>query len=201
MKTDGSFWLADHASKDGRYVWLPIKPAACPSASDRRFSIYVSTDPVYGAYRCVYPIRGDHRNATPVIGARRQRIWRYIGTHKLLLATDTVLILSSLADSASSYKCEQTSTFCSEDNPLLPKHPTAAQLYSLKLGMTAGFITLNHWWYHAGSDWGYELWTAPLVFSNISAAKHNVDLAEKLSSAQRTERKRLRSDSHQRSLP
>jgi hypothetical protein len=194
MKTDGSFWLADRNVERGKYVWEPIKPTDCPNANDGRLSVYVSTDPVYGAYRCVYPGEDHRGGVAPMIGTKWQRVWRYMGTHKLLLTTDAALVLSSIADSASSYNCEQTSAFCSEENPMLPRHPSAAQLYGVKLGMTAGIITFDHWWYHRSRWWGYEFWTAPLIFSSVAATKHNVNLAEKLSSGQVTERERLGSD-------
>jgi hypothetical protein len=200
MKADGSFWLADRVYKNERYSWVPIKPTECPNSRDRRFSVYTSIDRVYGAYRCVYPAYGDGLDATPTIGSNSRSITHYVRTHKLLLITDTVLVLSSLADSASSVTCEQTSHFCGEDNPLLPRHPSPAQLYAFKMGVTGGIIVWNHYFVarKAGKwnlpKWYYESWSAGVIAGSIKATKSNVDLTERLSAAQTAERLRLRAD-------
>lgn len=155
-------------------------------------SVHTISESGSGSVRAV-----KSRKITP--GVRGGGVRRYIGTHKLLLLTDAALVLSSLADSATTVHCMQVSRFCSEENPLLPRHPSPAQVYGLKLGMTVGIVAWNHFYEHKAQQWGwsrplYVAWTIPLVTVSIAAAHHNVQFANQLSSAQAAARTRLLTD-------
>lgn len=192
MKTDGTFWLADRVESSGRYDWQPIKPTHCPNASDPDYAVYTAIDPQYGAYRCIYPGADKSEGSTLTIGTKRQKMGRYVRTHRFLLALDTVLVLSSLADSASSVRCEHTTPFCSEDNPLLPRHPSPAQLYAFKMGATAAAIFLDHFSVHKYRLRSSHRRVVPLAFcvaytlgmiaGSIQATATNVDFTERFSS-------------------
>ena len=192
VRADGTNWLADRVVENGQYVWSPFKKARC-SEPDGDRQISIAHDPTYGDYECVQvgvaAASAAARKQQFIPAKRAGGLGHYIRTHKTLLVTDAVFVLSSLADSASTVHCLRTNPFCSEENPLLPRHPSAAQLYGLKLGLTAGFITTNHFWVHSfrndpkdRREKAYELayvgWTAPLVVVSITSAKHNVGLSK-----------------------
>ena len=51
-KDDRTLWLADRVSQDGRYTWVPIKKADCPSPREMRAFAHSASDPDYGSYEC-----------------------------------------------------------------------------------------------------------------------------------------------------
>lgn len=182
MKTDGSFWLADRVYENGRYTWLPIKRTDCPPAGRADYSVYVAIDPVYGAYRCIYPGHGEKGDSTPTIGTLGQKVGGYIRTHKRLLATDTMMTLASLAETSSRVHCQHSVRSCGPEYPFLPDRPTATEEYGTKLGFLSISIVCNHLWRREGGwkpKWGYEVLDVPFVAALGVETKYNVDWAEK----------------------
>jgi hypothetical protein len=198
-KDNGRLWIADRAFQDGQYIWVPIKEADCPSEQGKHGLTYYSHDPVYGDYECSYDRINQRNEYEPVAGVRESSIGRYMRTHKVLLAVDTALVLSSLADAASTVHCMHTNPFCREENPLLSPHPSNLQVYGLKLGLTAAFIGWTHYWVHTSRrrGWGesyYGAWAAPLIVFSALATKHNVSIAEEYSAPRAAARARLLGD-------
>lgn len=192
VRDDGTNWLADRVAENGQYLWSPIKKAHC-SEPDAERPVSIAHDATYGDYECVQAgvaaASAAARNQQSIPAKHVGGLGHYVRTHKTLLVTDAVFVLSSLADSASTVHCLHTNRFCSEENPLLPDHPSAAQLYGFKLGLTAVYVTANHYWVRSFRDApktrsqkAYELayvgWTAPLVAVSIVSAKHNVGLSQ-----------------------
>jgi hypothetical protein len=185
---DGDFWIANRIRSDnGRYMWVNIKRADCPNAHSRHDLTFHAFDPVYGDYECRYDAVVEHGDDEPVSALRESGLHHYVRRHKTLLATDAVLMLSSLAEAASTEHCLQANGSCMETNPLLRGHPSAAQLYGLKISLTSAIIFTNHLWVsriERTDSPVYELWTVPLVIMNGIAASNNIRVAEQGSAAQ-----------------
>jgi hypothetical protein len=181
--SDGEFWHANRVIKDGKETWEPIKKADCPNINSYHPKNVYRYDYTYGDYICKY----ESANEAPQPAMRMGAFGRYISTHKMLLVTDSLLVLSGLADSASSVHCQHMHPACVESNEVLGKHPSNATLYGSKMGLTAGWIVLNHWW--ASDNHGepvqrvYVFWTAPLIFLSATYAYHNADVAVRMSKA------------------
>lgn len=181
--SDGEVWFAQRVVKDGKEAWVPIKKADCPNANSHHFQNVYRYDYKYGDYVCKY----ESANEAPPAAMHTGGLGRYISTHKMLLVTDTLLVLSSLADSASSVHDQHMHPPGVETNPLLGKHPSNVALYGSKMGLTAAWIGINHWW--ARDLHGdplqriYIFWTAPLIFLNATYAYHNADVAVRMSNA------------------
>lgn len=198
-KADGRLWIADRVFQDGQYIWVPIKQTDCPSEQDEHGLTYHSHDTVYGDYVCRYDKANETTEREPIAALRGNRIGRYSRTHKRLLVIDTLLVLSSLADAASTIHCLRTNPFCREENPLLPRHPSNVQAYGIKLGLTAAVIGWTHYSVHIARKNGYRenwdvLWTSPLILSSAMATKHNVDVAELYSAPRIAARARFLGD-------
>jgi len=102
-----------------------------------------------------------------------------------LLALDSALVGSSLADAVTTMNCLHVG--CVESNPLVGKHPSGIEVYGLKMGLTGVFVVMNHKWFHDSQHRPIEFlpyfWTAPLVITSITAAASNAQIADNLSKA------------------
>ena len=192
VQTDGSWWVANRLREGetaagaltiGDDRWELLEPAPCPNINAYHAKNEYGFDSRFGDYVCRY----ESANEAPPHAMHMGGLGRYISTHKMLLATDSIFVLSSLADSTSTVHCLHLYPACAETNPLLGKHPSDFAAYGLKLGLTAGWIGINHWWAHDNHGEPrqrlYTYWTAPLIFISAMDAKHNADLAERLSNA------------------
>jgi hypothetical protein len=174
---DGVYWIANRVVKDGRETWEPIKRAHCPTDEDYHGRRAYARDPKYGDYMCVY----DDIRERPDPSTKPGKLFRYITTHKVLLASDATLALSSLADAASAAHCQHVSPFCHETNPLLGPHPSTAALYGTKMGLTAMYIGIDHWWEHefkgTAPEKIYVFWSAWLVSQSYGGTLSNISTA------------------------
>jgi hypothetical protein len=181
---DGVYWIADRIEIDGYVFWDPIKKADCPHDSDYHLRKEYGWDPKYGNYACLY----DEVHERPSPDSRRGRFIDYVVTHKSLLASDGVLILSALADASSAAHCQQVSRSCIEKNALLGPHPSAGTLYGTKLSITAGLIAVDHYWVHEfkespPNDGLYLFWWSAFVGENFYGTLTNVNTAGRLVSS------------------
>ncbi|MGD1211349.1 MAG: hypothetical protein ABR973_08355 [Candidatus Acidiferrales bacterium] len=181
---DGVYWIANRVVKDGRETWEPIKKADCPRDQDYHERKAYAWDRKYGDYICVY----DEIRERPDPATKRGKLFRYIGTHKALLASDATLFISSMADAASAVHCQHVSSSCRETNPILGPHPSSAGIYGTKLGLTAAYIGLDHWWAYEFKghepDTAYLFWCAWLVGQNYYGTLTNINTARGVPSAQ-----------------
>ena len=116
------------------------------------------------------------------------KIGHYMGTHKVLLVSDAILILGGAADDASTVHCRHMHPACVESNPILPGHATNAQIYGQTAATAVAFIAFNHWIarkYRHDGLWGYSylLVTTPLVIESAVDTAHNIRVADTLAAA------------------
>jgi hypothetical protein len=172
-------WLARIVVKDGRDAWEPIEEADCPRESEAHGFEEHGHDPTYGDYVCQY--KSAHEGAAPA--RKGGRIFRYVSTNKVLLLSDSALILSGLADVITSVRCQHMyPASCVETNAIVGRHPSDAATYGYKMGASVAMIIGNHWVNRSFGRWRhvYVPWTTSLVASNIYAAHHNIGVINTL---------------------
>ena len=79
---------------------------------------------------------------------RSAKVRHYVRTHKVLVATSALILLSYNADAWSAARCVQHSLWCKETNPLLSPRPGADQFYAVANLESAGLIGLNAALFH-----------------------------------------------------
>jgi hypothetical protein len=177
---DGNFWIANRAMRGDVETWQPIKKADCPNINSYHPRNLYRFDSKYGDYICKY----EWANEPPPPALHMGGLGRYISSHKVLLINDTGLVLAALADSASSVHCQHMHPACAETAALLGRHPGNLTLYGSKMGLTAAWIGINHWWEsdHHGepSQNIYAFWNVPLAFLCVTDAIHNADIASQM---------------------
>lgn len=118
--------------------------------------------------------------AAPVQAGPLHHVIHYVKTHKLLLASDAIIMAGQMADSASTVHCMHYSPYCTENNPALPLRPSNAQLYGYSGGLGAGVIVFQHLVWHfapTGADRReVVIWfAAPFAIGDALQTKMNVD--------------------------
>jgi len=185
---DGNFWIADRIMQGEKETWQPIKKADCPNINSYHPREVFRSDWKYGDYVCKY----EWASEPPPPALHMGGFGRYISSHKVLLVNDTALVLAALADSASSVHCQHMHPACVETAALLGKHPGNVTLYGSKMGLTAAWIGINHWWeddhHDEPSQDIYTFWNVPLTFLSITNTIHNADLSTRLRRAEASDR-------------
>lgn len=134
--------------------------------------------------------RSAYRESSPSLF---RKVGHYCKTHKELLVMDALVVLPVSAEAAATVHCMHVSLLCNESNELLGRRPSAAAVWGLSLGFSAGIITANHLAWRALNDpetwprWRHLpfAWDTFAAVKSSLAVKHNVDFAEKLQSEAR----------------
>ena len=128
---------------------------------------------------CVLSTEAQIRSKRPA------RLVSFVRTHGELLVSDALVALSESADAASSVACQHARPVaCSETNPLLGKHPSAAATWGYAIGGAVAIATAQHlaWKFALRDDppRRHVIWfgTGPLAISEARTAYSNLTLGE-----------------------
>ena len=84
-------------------------------------------------------------------GARPHPI-RWVGRHKLLVATSALLFAAQAADAQTSIETQRRCPTCSEMNPIVGSHPSASELWSVVVAENVGITLFNRHWFKSDSE-------------------------------------------------
>jgi len=115
------------------------------------------------------------------------RIQHYVGTHKELLAADSVLWIAQGADAGVTAHCISVSRACMETNPIVGPRPSPGQLFGgvVLIAGTATILTHLAWHLESDSPLRHMIWVSSAIFAIRSgmATYNNVEETNRLQQA------------------
>ncbi|HEX5425896.1 MAG TPA: hypothetical protein VFW94_20275 [Candidatus Acidoferrales bacterium] len=147
------------------------------------------------------PIQARGRRSTEVIATREQTfsapraIGHYIGTHKLPLAVDALVVLANAADAASTLRAAHYCPSCIDY--ALGRNPSPAKTWGELMSFSAGLVAFNQLAYHHYREGGPEpswggqkffvlMFSVPVIIHaaadvriNVQVGPSSTDLARK----------------------
>lgn len=110
---------------------------------------------------------------------------RYIGTHKLPLAVDTLVVLANAADAASTLRAAHYCPTCIDY--ALGRNPSPTKTWGELMGFSAGLVAFNQVAYHHYRDGGPEpswggqkffvlMFSVPVIIHAAADVRDNVQI-------------------------
>jgi hypothetical protein len=108
------------------------------------------------------------------------RIHYYVGTHKELLAADTILWVAQGVDAGVTAHCISVSTACMETNPIVGHRPSPGQLFGgvVLIAGTATILTHLAWHLESNSPLRHMIWVSSAIFAIRSGMATYNDVEE-----------------------
>jgi hypothetical protein len=115
------------------------------------------------------------------------RIQHYVGTHKELLAANTVLWVAQGVAAGVTAHCISVSSACMETNPIVGPRPSPGQLFGgvVLIAGTATILTHLAWHLESNSPLRHMIWVSSAIFAIRSgmATYNNVEETKRLQQA------------------
>jgi hypothetical protein len=108
------------------------------------------------------------------------RIQHYVGTHKELLAADTILWVAQGVDAGVTAHCISISRACMETNPIVGPRPSPGQLFGgvVLIAGTATIFTHLAWHLESNSPLRHMIWVSSAIFAIRSGMATYNDVKE-----------------------